>query len=294
MNIAIVGPGRLAQSLAPALKQAGYRVTEIIAKPAPPSLARARKLAKSLGARASTLAQPQGNTDLLWFCVPDSQTARAAKDAAKSGWNGKLAFHSSGALTSDELKELRKEGAAVASVHPLMTFVSGSRPSLPNVPWALEGDSAAVAAAKKIVGRLGGKPFLILAKDKPAYHAWGTFASPLLIALLATTEQVAKTSGSSRDEARRKMLPILQQTLANYAALGPAKAFSGPIVRGDAAILRRHLNALKKIPHAVDVYRALAQAALQYLPVQHREKSLAALAKIRKPQRTQRNTKRFS
>ena len=73
------------------------------------------------------------------------------------------------------------------------------------------------------------------------------------------------------------MLPILRQTLANYAALGPAKAFSGPIVRGDAEILARHVEALKKIPQAADVYQALARAALQYLPAQNKEKSRALL-----------------
>lgn len=42
------------------------------------------------------------------------------------------------------------------------------------------------------------------------------------------------------------MLPILQQTLANYAALGAAGAFSGPIVRGDVETVRSHIRTLKE------------------------------------------------
>jgi len=62
------------------------------------------------------------------------------------------------------------------------------------------------------------------------------------------------------------MLPILQQTLANYAALGAAGAFSGPIVRGGVDTVRRHLRALRHIPGAREVYLALASAAVRYLP----------------------------
>jgi predicted short-subunit dehydrogenase-like oxidoreductase (DUF2520 family) len=65
----------------------------------------------------------------------------------------------------------------------------------------------------------------------------------------------------------RRMLPILQQTLRNYGALGPARAFSGPLVRGDVATVRRHVRALGKLPAARQVYLALARAALQMLPV---------------------------
>jgi predicted short-subunit dehydrogenase-like oxidoreductase (DUF2520 family) len=67
------------------------------------------------------------------------------------------------------------------------------------------------------------------------------------------------------------MIPILLQTLANYASFDAASAFSGPIVRGDVDTVRRHLHALRKLPAARDVYSALARAALQYLPVKNKQ-----------------------
>ena len=117
----------------------------------------------------------------------------------------------------------------MASVHPLMTFVRGSRPPLAGVPFAIEGDRKAVQVARQIVLDLGGNPYSIRKKDKAAYHAWGAFTSPLLTALLATGEQVARMAGVDRISARKRMVPILFQTLANYASFGPAGAFSGPL-----------------------------------------------------------------
>ncbi len=166
----------------------------------------------------------------------------------------------------------------MASAHPLMTFVRGSRPSLAKVPFALEGDQTAVRAARAIASSLGGRPFTIHKDQKAAYHAWGMFASPLLTALLAAGERVAGAAGVSRKAARERIVPILSQTLANYARLGAPGAFSGPIARGDIATVQKHLRALRKVPGAREVYVALAQTALRDLPVKNR----AALEKILK------------
>jgi predicted short-subunit dehydrogenase-like oxidoreductase (DUF2520 family) len=207
------------------------------------------------------------DAEVVWLCVPDDAIVEVARALGpKADWARKVVLHSSGALTSEELAVLRRSGAHAASVHPMMTFVAGSQPSLAGVPFAIEGDAPAVRASRAIVKGLGGKAYSIRAQDKVAYHAWGTFASPLLTALLATSEQVADAAGVKQKEAKRRMLPILQQTLANYAALDAADAFSGPIVRGDVETMRRHLRVLRKVPAAGEVYAALAKAAVRYLP----------------------------
>jgi predicted short-subunit dehydrogenase-like oxidoreductase (DUF2520 family) len=269
-RVAIVGAGNLGSVLALALLRAGYAIEAVVARSRGESRTRAHGLAKQVGARAVTDLSTVCAA-LIWFCVPDSEIARSARSlAGKVGWRGRVALHSSGALTSDELVVLRRRGAAVASVHPLMTFVRGSRPSLAGVPFALEGDAAAVRVARRLVRDLGGRAYPIAKKEKAAYHAWGTFASPLFTALLATSERVAGLARVTRKAARQRMIPILLQTLANYAAFGAAGAFSGPLVRGDVDTVTRHLRALRGTPAARKVYLGLARAALHYLPVKNK------------------------
>lgn len=271
-TIGIVGAGNLGSSLALALHEAGYRVVEVVTRAARRSQPRARAIAKKIGARLLTIGEPL-SSDLLWFCVPDREIANCAATITRtSSWGGRLAFHSSGALTSDELGILRRRGAHTAAVHPVMTFVKTVRPDLAGVPFALEGDAGALRVAKALVRSLGGRPFSIIARHKAAYHAWGAFASPLLIALLVTAERVARAAGISRSSARKWMLPILRQTLSNYETHGPAAAFSGPIVRGDVDTVRKHLRTLSSVSDARDVYVALARSALHDLPTPDRKK----------------------
>jgi predicted short-subunit dehydrogenase-like oxidoreductase (DUF2520 family) len=249
------------------LRRSGYEIEAVISRSRSASLKNARSLAAEVGAHAFSAIPRTLAAELIWFCVPDAQIARAARTLVEAiDWKGRVALHSSGALTGNELGVLRSRGATVASVHPLMTFVRGSRPVLAGVSFAVEGDAAALRAARRIIKDLGGSMHAIRKEDKAAYHAWGTFASPLFTALLATTEQVAAAAGVSHKEARRRMMPILRQTLENYAAFGAPHGFSGPIMRGDADTVRRHLRGLRSLPEAREVYVALARAALKSLP----------------------------
>jgi len=64
--------------------------------------------------------------------------------------------------------------------------------------------------------------------------------------------------------------------MTNYARLGAAESFSGPIARCDVRTVQKHLNVLSAIPLARQIYIALARSALHELPV----KKVAALRKI--------------
>lgn len=232
-----------------------------------------------------SLVELELTAEIVWLCVPDREIRRCAAELArKVEWNGKIAFHSSGALTSSELEPLRRRGANVASVHPLMTFVAGVEPRLDGVVFAVEGDAGAIRAAQRIVGKLGGETFEISKAAKPAYHAWGAFTSPLLVAALVTGERVAALAGMNSKVARQRMLPIVLQTITNYVMRGPAGAFSGPIVRGDTQTVAKHLEILKKVPTARDVYVALAKAAIKNLPSGSRKALEKMLRSAGKPQ----------
>src|SRR5579863_6880904 len=247
-RIAIVGAGNLASALAVSLWAAGYKIEQVVAREQAASMRRALRLAREIGTSAVAAARAHIQAEIVWFCVPDGAIAAAAESLKEAAnWHGKVALHSSGALASGELDALQRRGAAAASVHPLMTFVRGSRPSLVNAPFALEGDHKAVRAARAIVRNLRAQPFTLRKQHKAAYHTWGMFASPLLDALLAASERVAGAAGVSRKAARERMLPILQQTLANYARLGAPGAFSGPIARGDVATVEKHLSVLRAV-----------------------------------------------
>jgi predicted short-subunit dehydrogenase-like oxidoreductase (DUF2520 family) len=269
--VSIVGAGNLGTALALTLPSAGCEVKFIAVRAKNRRFRLAKALARKVKARLVEFGKQPLDTDLVWITVPDDSIAQVANRLADTqDWKGRMVVHSSGALTSDELARLRTKGAKVASVHPMMTFVRSSVPDMAEVAFAIEGDAVAVRAARKIVERVGGYAFPIRKQNKVLYHAFGSFASPLVVALMASLEQVAQAAGIRQRDIKGVMLPLLLQTLRNYLYKDAASAFSGPLVRGDVATVRKHLEALQVAPEAREVYVALARAALKNLPVKNR------------------------
>ncbi|MFL6313396.1 MAG: Rossmann-like and DUF2520 domain-containing protein [Terriglobales bacterium] len=280
-TITLIGAGNLAQALGPALKSAGYKIDFIVARETASSRRRAAMLARTLDARTQSLKDAGPTSDIMWICHTDDALTETAKLLArKPGWAGKIVLHSSGALSSDVLSPLKRKGASTASVHPMMTFVPGATPRMEEVPFAVEGDSRAIAVARRIVRDLGAESFTIKKTAKPLYHALGSFSSPLIVAALVTAERVGRNAGLSASQTRRVMGPILRQTFKNYEERGAAAAFSGPIKRGDLNTVSRHLKELKRVPGASEVYRALVKSALMDLPSAKRKELMTLLQKL--------------
>lgn len=265
-QISIVGPGRLGRSLARALKRAGYTIAEIVYREGA-SARHAKSLAKEL--RAEPLLYPQQYAPVVLLCVGDSQLGAVSQELANWPWQGRVALHTSGAMTSDVLALLRDKGAAIGSMHPMMSFVQGVTTPLKGVSFALEGDAKALRVARAMVRDVGGRSFVLEKAAKPLYHAFGAFASPLLIATFAAGEKVARKAGLRQAQARAAMGPIIEQTVNNYLQKGTAGAFSGPLIRGDVDTVRKHLDVLRALPEVREAYIALVRCALEALPVKN-------------------------
>jgi len=224
-------------------------------------------LANRIQSSATTIRAAELSADVVWICVPDDAIASvAAQIASERDWRGKIAVHSSGAVSSDALEPLRRKGAEVASAHPLMTFVSSSQAKLRGVPFALEGSAKALAAVESMISDFGAQAFRIARTEKAAYHAFGFFSSPAIVALMAAAIEVGKLAGLDGKRARALMEPIVRQTIDNCFRTSPQQAFSGPVRRGDIDTLRKHLDVLRRQPDSLEVYRALVTIALRKLP----------------------------
>lgn len=266
-EVAIIGAGTLASAMVRALHSKGYRIAEIVSRSNPQSLRRARALANRVQSSATTVQTAELSADVIWICVPDDAIAAIAEQMAdERDWRGKIAVHSSGAISSDALEPLRRKGAEVASAHPLMTFISSSQAKLKDVPFALEGTANALTAVETIISDFEAQAFRIARTEKAAYHAFGFFSSPGIVALIAAAIEVGKLAGLDGKRVRALMEPIVRQTIDNSFRTSPQQAFSGPVRRGDVETIRKHLKVLDEHPDLLDLYLSLVRIALKDLP----------------------------
>jgi len=269
-DIALIGLGNWGTSLAAALGHARIPLREVIVRRRRPSSAFPTASWKSAALDAR----------ILWLCVPDCAISETAAQIAHRRPNlcGQIIVHSSGALSVDALDPVRRAGAAVASVHPAMTFPTRTAVPLDGVLFGLEAPSPATRRTlRQIIRKLGGRPFDIASKNKAVYHAAGTLASPLLVSELHAAIETARLAGLDRRTAVQWVEALAAATSRNLFARGPSRSFSGPFARGDVHTIRLHLQALQKHPIFADVYRSLALHAVGTLPVRNAQALSEAL-----------------
>lgn len=258
-SIAVVGAGKVGSALALLLHRKGYPVAGVASR----SIGSAVRAAERLGVPATD--RPEEVTvraDAVFITTPDRVIAAVAGEInGKGGFKpGQVVFHTSGAHPADEVGAARRSGALAGSLHPLQSFadIQGAIDNLPGSYFALEGDEGAVSLARMIVGDLEGKFFTITADDKPLYHAAACVASNYLVSLIHFATGLYNRFGLSREEAFAALSPLIQGTLNNVGRIGPVRALTGPVERGDGPTLAGHLKAIQAVGgEELDLYRRL-------------------------------------
>ncbi len=266
-SLAIVGAGRVGRALGRRLRELGWRIGVVAAK----TDASARKAVRFIGAgqpQAGVTRQIFGSSTIL-VCVPDDVIASVGDELARMGGEelcGKAVLHTSGALDASVLQSVRACGAAAASMHPMQTFSGVGVPPLEGKVFAIEGDEIAVRVAREIARALGGTPVSIAAAMKPLYHAAGAFAAGHLLALEEAGVQILMMAGMKRREATRALLSLSRQVMDHYEKLGPHKAWTGPLSRGDYGVVAGHEEALQQLaPEFLEAYQAVSRLAARAL-----------------------------
>ena len=266
-TLAIVGAGRVGRSLGQRLRQAGWRITVVASR----SEGSAKRGARFIGAGRPVTGIPPtlSAASTILLTVPDDAIARVAKelaDIAGEDLCGRVVLHTSGALDASVLAPVRNRGAAAGSIHPLQSFNGVSVPPLEGKVFAIEGDEAAVRMARKIARSLGGSPVGITATKKPLYHAAGAFVAGLSLAMEEAGVQIMMAAGLKRREAQGALLSLTRQVLEHYEKLGPQKAWTGPLSRGDYGVVATHESVLRELPpEFLDAYRAVSRLAARVL-----------------------------
>lgn len=264
-GVAIIGAGRLGTSLGRALAKKGYPILWIADRK--PAAARESRRIIGQGRATSDIARA-GEAGIIVLSVPDEEIERVARRLARTSgvWRGKVVLHTSGILSADVLAALRPKGAFCASFHPVQSF---PRKDLPPVHFkdiviALEGDEAALPAAKRLVRSLGARALLLQARDKIFFHAACSMASNLFVPLFEMARTLLRRIGIKDARAVRVLLPLVEGTLQSLKHFDGADALTGPISRGDVETVKKHLEALKRYPAARRAYQALGAEAVRF------------------------------
>jgi len=250
MKVVIIGAGKVGRALARAARRVGHEVTLRPARKGPPR----RKI----------------HADLWLLAVRDGQLAAWAErlgDAACVA-DDTAVVHLAGALAPDVLAPIQTAGSrrvSIGQMHPMISFASATRaPELEGGHALVAGDASAVRLASRFAKSVGLVPRKWPDVDRALYHAAGAVLANGATALAAVAAETLEAAGAPPEDIGAVLGPLLRTVADNVERLGLPHALTGPIRRGDAATVGKHLRQMDELPpNSRTLYRAAAHKQIE-------------------------------
>jgi predicted short-subunit dehydrogenase-like oxidoreductase (DUF2520 family) len=195
------------------------------------------------------LPRPLPKADVLLICTRDGQINHAVKQLllSKLPPNAVVA-HLAGALGPDVLAPLKPYCLGVAQMHPYCSILSIGHPrAFREVPFVLSGDRVAVTRLRQLLTLLDARPIVVKSVDRTLYHLSAALLANGTVALYSHADRLLTAAGFSKRVRPQLLDSLLESVRHNVFSLGPLKALTGPVRRGDVATLERHLATLSRL-----------------------------------------------
>lgn len=259
MKIGFIGAGKVGCAFGKYLKDNDFDVVGYYSR----KFESAQKGAKEVeGIAFGNLQELLDLTQLIFITTPDDAIKKVA-DEISEYYNikkGQIFVHMSGALSSKELNFLKQKGAYVYSLHPLQSFadIESAYESLKFTVFTLEGDKEKINILKDILKKCGNRYFTITEDLKGLYHASACVVSNYLVTLIDYGLKFYEIMGVDEELAIEAVYPLIKGTIENIRKLGPKKALTGPIKRGDVGTIVKHIESLESFaPELLKLYKIL-------------------------------------
>ncbi len=266
INVAIIGVGRVGGALALSLPPEKYSIQYLVY--------RGNSDVESIATRLKTypkIIQLDSLTDIsseiVFITTQDGCIAEASNALVGKLSKGTTIYHTSGALSSTVLNDLRTDGCSTGSIHPLVSISKSSLgpERFRGAYFCVEGDGRAVELGTSIVADLGGLSFNIDTEFKTLYHAAAVTACGHLVALFDASIEMMTKCGLSATESKNILMPLVMSTVQNLSEQSTSSALTGTFARADTETFTRHLTALNAnvSEELLEIYLLLGARSLE-------------------------------
>ena len=279
-RVFIIGPGHVGRGLFRAFRASGVEVVGLHGK-------RPSAVATSNGDIPKEAAQ----ANVVIVCVRDQQLDDAMEEIAVAARGGRIArdtviLHTSAIAEPNGLTALSSAGYPGGTFHPLIPFTDPDiSAELLRRAWiGIDGENAAKNASRRLAGHLGARTLEIPPGRKAAYHAAAVISSNFPVVLASVAGHLLHQIGIPDASAYQAVDALMTGAVTNMKQTMPDDALTGPVVRGDAETVGKHLRALEGLEPAREIYRALSSAAVEIARTRGTDaRKLAAVGALLRP-----------
>ena len=251
-KIVMVGAGNLAVHLSLALKNAGYQIIQVFSR----TEESAKHLADKLNADWLTaLSQLSDKGDLYFLALSDMALQELI---GYIGGGQKFLVHTSGSIP---LEILRNRSANYGVFYPVQTFTKTRAVDFSNIPLCIEANNEKNEELLFELGRkLSDRVFRINSRQRLYLHLAAVFASNFTNHMYHISSVILEKEELPPD----LLIPLITETASKVRTIHPSKGQTGPAVRNDQNVIKKHLDLLSFSPEMREIYTILSRNISRY------------------------------
>lgn len=255
-KIAILGAGKLAFHLAPALEAAGHQIVSVYSR----RPRQAENLCENLyeAEAVHSLNFSSSPAEVFILALADDAIGEVASALRLPGQA--ILLHTSGGKPIDVLKV--SDAAESAVLYPLQTFSPDKVINFRQLPFLIEANSpVALKKVRQIAESLSDRVEEVDSYKRRLLHTAAVFACNFSNHMLHLAEEMVEQEGLEFD----LLKPLIEETFTKALHISPSKSQTGPAIRGDDSTMQGHMALLReKDPALAEIYQMLSLSIRRY------------------------------
>ena len=250
LTFAMIGSGRVATHLAPALNNSGMICQGVYS----PTYQNAQTLAQKIGCPALKSLEEVVSLSVDFVLLSIKDDALEGVAAQFPADYPHPLIHTSGSTPLEVLKSVPHYGV----LYPMQTFSKERTLDIQEVPFFIEAnDDDTLQLLHILIQKMGVKVSHPLSSEgRGRLHLASVFACNFTNHLYAVADEVLGDLGLEL----KVLEPLMKETMEKALTHPPKEVQTGPAIRGDEQTMQRHLNLLEQKPELHKLYKMLSDS----------------------------------
>lgn len=253
LNIVIIGAGNVAFHLGMVLQQQKHaRVIQLFNHKVSPQT---KLLSQKLNCPVvSDYKKINPAADVYIVAVKDDVIAEVVGNL-KGLKIGGMVVHTSGSVKMKALKDASKNTGVL---YPLQTFYPAAKIDWPSTPLLIESNTKGGLATLKFLTKPISKQVKVIGSaDRLRFHLAAVFACNFTNAMYVSAYDLIEGSLDKKDTAL--LFPIMEQSFRKLETVHPLLAQTGPAMRDDKGVMKKHLELLNQDRDLQRLYKTISK-----------------------------------
>ncbi|MFK7922519.1 MAG: Rossmann-like and DUF2520 domain-containing protein [Bacteroidia bacterium] len=258
LKIVIVGAGKIAWSLIPALQKAGADIIQLISRSA--SSRKKYASAYHIPHQAANLNALNPAADWVILSIPDQAIGDTAEQLKGILQPHQVLLHTSG---STDIQTLQIAGGKKAVLYPMQIFTTDAVADFSRLPIFIEADADVLPSVERLARDLSQRVYPLDSDGRMQLHLGAVIACNFSNYLYRwAQEAMPKIEGIDFNIYE----PLVREQVDKVFAHSPENTQTGPALRGDLGVLLKHLSLLDQEEQR-RLYRWLSLQINEQLPI---------------------------